>query len=62
MIGIGKGGVVMNSMNEIKKEDLINQFDLLKKSSNEAYNNQDYNSLFRLSIAMNELYKTFKAY
>lgn len=52
----------MNSMNEIKKEDLINQFDLLKKSSNEAYNNQDYNSLFRLSIAMNELYKTIKAY
>ena len=38
MIGISKGGVVMNSMNEIKKEDLINQFDLLKKSSNEAYN------------------------
>lgn len=62
MIGIGKGGVVINSMDEIKKEDLINQFNLLKKSSNEAYNNQDYNSLFRLSIAMNELYKTIKAY
>lgn len=47
---------------EIKKENLINQFKLLKKSSDEAYKNQDYNSLSKLTMAMVELYKTIVAY
>ncbi len=48
----------MNTEKEIKKEDLINQFDLLKKSSDESYKNQDYSSLSKLTMAMIELYKT----
>lgn len=48
--------------NEIKKEDLINQFELLKKSSDETYKNQDYNSLSKLTMAMIELYKTIVIY
>ena len=48
--------------NEIKKEDLINQFELLKKSSNETYKNQDYNLLSKLTMAMIELYKTIVTY
>lgn len=47
---------------EIKKEDLINQFELLTKSSDEAYKNQDYNSLSKLTMAMIELYKTIVTY
>lgn len=47
---------------EIKKEDLINQFKLLKKSSNETYKNQDYNSLSKLTMAIIELYKTIVTY
>lgn len=47
---------------EIKKEDLINQFELLKKSSDETYKNQDYNSLSKLTMAMIELYKTIVTY
>ena len=52
----------MNIKKEIEKEDLINQFELLKKSSVESYKNQDYNSLSRLTMAMIELYKTILAY
>lgn len=52
----------MSNEKEIKKEDLINQFDLLKKSSNEAYKNQDYNSLSKLTMAMIELYKIITSY
>lgn len=47
---------------EIKKEDLINQFELLKKSSDETYKNQDYDSLSKLTMAMIELYKTIVPY
>lgn len=52
----------MNETKEIKKEDLIKQFELLKKSSDESYKNQDYNSLAKLTMSMVELYKTIIAY
>lgn len=52
----------MDKEKEIKKEDLINQFELLKKSSDEAYKNQKFDSLSKLTMAMIELYKTIMAY
>ena len=47
----------INTSNTIEKEDLINQYNLLKKSSNEAYANQEYSALSKLTQAMIELYK-----
>lgn len=52
----------MNETKEIKKEDLIKQFELLKKSSDESYKNQDYNSLAKLTMSMVELYKIIMTY
>lgn len=40
------------------KINLINQFELLKRSSDKAYANGDYNSLTQLSKAMIEIYRT----
>ena len=59
---VAKEIFIMNETKEIKKEDLIKQFELLKKSSDESYKNQDYNSLAKLTMSMVELYKIIMTY